>query len=103
MAEARLRTSVMTYRLGSQEETEEDVWASLNGDYTIMDQTARTIADWWKSSAKQDAPLVALAQGTEFDIAELRGCLGAIDDWEHCEALSRWLDELEGMLKEELT
>ena len=67
-----MRALVQTYRLGKTEETERDIeYANLNPDAVIMDQTARTLADWYKTPNPNDRALLALAQGTEFDTYEL--------------------------------
>lgn len=90
---------VQTYRLGSEDETNEDIWQAAESAGVICDQSARTIADLYKTPNKRDAALLALAQGTGFDTEELRENIktaGMEPDDRY--ALETWLEELEMML-----
>jgi hypothetical protein len=93
---------VMTYRLGSDDETRADMdYAAREEGAVVMDQTARTIASWWHSPARHTAPLLALSQGRPFDTVELREVIGReVEDPADSDALLAWLDTLEVILSD---
>jgi hypothetical protein len=92
---------VITYRLGSDEETRREMdYASREGE-SVNDQAARTIASWWHSPARHAAPLLALSQGRPFDTVELREVIGReVEDPADSDALLAWLDTLEVILSD---
>ena len=98
-----MRTTVHTYRLGDSEEVECDIeYANTTPDAVIMDQTARTLADWYKTPNPNDRALVALAQGTEFDTDELFDSIehgGFYPD--HYVAMIDWFNALCELLRQE--
>ena len=61
----------VTVRQLTSEMAEEDIMFADETGVTIYDSTARTIADWYKTPNTDSKNLVALAQGTEFDMYDL--------------------------------
>lgn len=97
------RTSVYTYRMGTAEETEADVeYSNATRDAVILDQTARTLADWYKTPNPNDRALLALAQGTEFDTDELFDSIERAGFYpDHYVAMVDWFNALCELLREE--
>lgn len=82
---------VTTHHLGSEDE----VNAELASDLVINDQTARTIASWWHSSAETSRNITCLSHGLPFDTDGLAEEIDReISDPDHQRALSAWLDQL---------
>ena len=97
------KATVRTYRLGDTEETERDIeYASATPDAVILDQTARTLADWYKTPNPNDRALLALAQGTEFDTDELFDSIERAGFYpDHYVAMVDWFNALCAILREE--
>lgn len=94
---------VNTYRLSTSNEAEVDIWSANTdpvGDYTISDQTARTVASWYQSP--RAAALAALASGAAFYTTDLRDDLERAGMYpQHYAAMYAWLDMLEQVLEED--
>ena len=97
-----MRAAVHTYRLGETGETESDIeYANATPDVVILDQTARTLADWYKTPNQNDRALLALAQGIEFDTDELFDSIEhAGFEPDHYVAMIDWFNALCELLRE---
>ena len=95
-----MRTSVYTHRLGNRTledwSAENDIeYANATPGAVIHDQTARTLADWYKTVNPNDHALLALAQGTEFDTDELFDSIERAGFYpDHYIAMTDWFNAL---------
>ncbi|WGY03668.1 hypothetical protein QI633_07845 [Nocardioides sp. QY071] len=86
---------VSTYRLGTSEETCDDVWSSAETGDPISDQSARTIASWWHWYDGSCSNITALSRGRPFDTDELADEIRReIKHPDDRGALLVWLDSL---------
>lgn len=99
--EEGVTTSVHTYRLGSEQETQDEVDYAAANDEVVNDQSARTLASWYQSPGA-GRNLAALASGAEFNTVELADEIDReVDDPAHRAALADWNDHLTALLSEE--
>lgn len=95
-----MRATVQTYRLGLSAEVEGDIQWAIAKDEVICDQSARTIADWFKTPNTPN--LLALATNGEFVIEQLHDEIekAGMDPREYSTMVA-WLENLATILREE--